>query len=438
MKVAFIATGAANMYCGSCMRDNTLVSAMKALGHQVSMLPMYTPLRVDEDSASEDYVFYSGIKTYILQQFPNRSLWRDALLNVAGAQALTKLLTRFDIGSAVDPKANAELTISMLRGEHGNQAILLEEMVNALSRSVKPQVVHVTNTLISGPVREIKRALNVPIVCGLHGEDIFLDGLPAPYRAQAIELIRQNAADVDHFIATSQYYADVYGPLVGIPPEKITVVWPGIALRDYENIGNQPQSTAGPLTIGYFARMAPEKGLHLLAEAFISLVKSGDFPGLRLKVAGYMSSAYAKYIDGVRERLKQAGVADQVDILGTASRQQKLDFFRSIDVFCVPGVYPDPKGLPMLEALASGVPVVQPGHGAYPELVHATQGGLLHKPENQNDLTEKLAHMLRDSVMRETCRKEGRATIHTHFSDKRMANDTVSVYESLVDRIATP
>lgn len=437
MKVAFLATGAANMYCGSCMRDNTLVSAMKALGHQVSMLPMYTPLRVDEDSASEDYVFYSGIKTYILQQFPNRTPWRDALLNVAGAQALTKLLTRFDIGSAVDPKANAELTLSMLRGENGNQAILLEEMVNALSRTVRPQVVHVTNTLISGPVREIKRALNVPIVCGLHGEDIFLDGLPAPYRTQAIELIRQNAAEIDHFIATSQYYADMYGPLVGIPPEKISIVWPGIALGDYHNIGDQPKSIAGPLTIGYLARMAPEKGLHLLAEAFISLVRSGDFPGLRLKVAGYMSSAYAKYIDGVRERLKQAGVADQVDIIGTASRQQKLDFFRSIDVFSVPAVYPDPKGLPMLEALASGVPVVQPDHGAYPELIRATQGGLLHQPENHQDLAEKLAHLLRNAVMREEFRKQGRAAIHENFSAQRMAGDTIRVYENLTERIAT-
>ena len=436
MKVAFVATGAANMYCGSCMRDNTLVGAMKSLGHQVSMLPMYTPLRVDEDNASEDYVFYSGIKTYILQQFPNRTPWRDALLNIAGAQALTKLLTRFDIGAAVDPKANAELTLSMLRGETGNQAILLEEMVNALSRTVKPQVVHVTNTLISGPVREIKRALNVPIVCGLHGEDIFLDGLPAPYRAKAIELIRQNAADIDHFVAASQYYADLYGPLVGIPPEKITVILPGIALGDYQNIGDQPLPTAGPLTIGYFARMAPEKGLHLLAEAFISLVKSGDFPGLRLKVAGYMSSAYAKYIDGVRDRLKQAGVADQVDIIGTANRQQKLDFFRSISVFSVPGIYPDPKGLPMLEALASGVPVVQPEHGAYPELVEATQGGLLHKPENHHDLAEKLAHLLRNAVMRETFRTQGRAAIHANFSAKRMASDTVSIYESLLDRIA--
>lgn len=432
MKLAYLATGAANMYCGSCMRDNTLVGAMKALGHHVSMLPMYTPLRVDEESASEEYIFYSGIKTYILQQFPNRSTWRDALLNAAGAQVLTRLLTRFDIGSAVDPAANAELTLSMLRGKNGNQAILLDEMVNALNHSVKPEVVHVTNTLISGPVRAIKQALNVPIVCGLHGEDIFLDGLPALYRAQAIDLIRENAADIDHFIAASQYYADYYGAMIGIDPAKITVIWPGIALDDYQNIGLEPRHTNGPLTIGYFARISPEKGLHLLAKAFISLAKSGDFPGLRLKVAGYLSNVHAEYLEGIRTRLKQAGLAEQVEIIGTANRQQKLDFFRSIDVFSVPTIYPDPKGLPTLEALASGVPVVQPEHGAYPELIRATQGGLLHKPENHTDLTQKLATLLKDTTLRDHYGQQGRAAVHANFSDRRMACDTLSVYESLI------
>ncbi len=431
MKVAYLATGAANMFCGSCMRDNTLVNAMKALGHPIAMLPMYTPLRVDEDSASEEYVFYSGIKTYILQQFPNRTPWRDALLNVAGSQAITRLLTRFDIGSAVDPAANAELTLSMLRGENGNQAMLLEEMVNALKNKVKPQVVHVTNTLISGPVHAIKKALNVPIVCGLHGEDIFLDGLPGNYRTQAIDLIRKNAGQIDHFIATSQYYADYYGSMIGIDPAKITVIWPGIALRDYQQMGEQPRPT-GPLTIGYFARIAPEKGLHLLAEAFIDLKKSGKFSGLRLKVAGYLSSAYAKYLQGIQTRLKQAGVEGQVEIIGTANRQQKLDFFNSIDVFSVPGVYPDPKGLPMLEAMASGVPVVQPDHGAYPELIRATRGGLLHKPENHNDLAEKIATLLTDAALRDNIRRQGRYAIHANFSDRRMANDTIQVYERLI------
>lgn len=437
MKYAYIATGAANMYCGSCMRDNTLVAAMKSLGHDVSMIPLYTPLRVDEDSVSERHVFYGGIEAYFLQRFPRQSFWRDRLLKLTGSQAFLRLMPHFDVGSAVDPAQNAELTLSMLRGQEGNQHALLDEMVNWLKSSLKPDLVHVTNTLISGTVPAIKQALNVPVVCGLHGEDIFIDGLPKSHRTQALDAIRQNAAHIDHFIAISQYYADYFAPMIGIDPAKITLVRPGISLHDYRNANpaSSPKSPDGSLTIGYLARISPEKGLHLLAEAFVRLCKSGEFPGLRLKAAGYLSRAHASYIDSIRRRLKKAGVSDQVEIIGTVGRQQKLDFLHSLDVFSVPTIYRDPKGLPVLEALASGVPVVQPDHGAFPELVAATGGGLLHKPGDPVDLAEKLATLLHDAELRQEFSRQGRTAVHSDFSAERMAAETVQVYQQ-VARVA--
>ncbi len=432
MKYAYIATGAANMYCGSCMRDNTLVAAMKSLGHDACMIPMYTPLRVDEDSVSENYIFYGGIKAYLLQRYPRPSFWRDKLLQLAGSQALLRLMPHFDVGSAVDPAQNAELTLSMLRGATGNQKALLDEMVHWLKTSLKPDLVHVTNTLISGPVPAIKRALNVPVVCGLHGEDIFIDGLPKSYRKQAIDLIRQNAAHIDHFIAISQYYADYFGNLIGIDPAKITLVRPGIALQDYQALnGKLPGS---PLTIGYLARISPEKGLHLLVEAFIRLYKSGQFPGLRLRAAGYLSRAHAPYVEDIRRRVKQAGAEEHVEIIGTVDRQQKLDFLQSLDVFSVPTIYRDPKGLPVLEALASGVSVVEPNHGAFPELLAATGGGLLHKPEDPVDLSEKLATLLHNTELRQEFKQRGRTAVHTTFSAERMATETVQVYQQVSRR----
>ena len=433
MRYAYLATGAANMYCGSCMRDNTLVAAMKSLGHDACMIPMYTPLRVDEDSVSENHVFYGGIEAYLLQRYPRPSFWRDKLMRLAGSQALIRLMPHFDVGSAVDPVQNAELTLSMLRGEAGNQKALLDEMVYWLKNDLQPDLVHVTNTLISGPVPAIKKALNVPVVCGLHGEDIFLDGLPKSYRKQAIDLIRKNAAHIDHFIAISQYYADYFGNLIGIDPAKITLVRPGIALEDYQALNGKLPGT--PLTLGYLARIAPEKGLHLLVEAFIRLYKSGQFPGLRLRAAGYLSKAHAAYVDDIRRRAKQAGVEEQVEIIGTVDRQQKLDFLQSLDVFSVPTIYRDPKGLPVLEALASGVSVVQPAHGAFPELLAATGGGLLHIPEDAVDLSEKLATLLNNTKMRQEYTQRGRTAVHATFSAERMAAETVQVYQQVSQRM---
>ena len=186
-----------------------------------------------------------------------------------------------------------------------------------------------------------------------------------------------------------------------------------------------------PLTIGYLARISPEKGLHLLAEAFIHLCQSGQFPQLRLKASGYLSRVHAGYVNGIQERLEKAGVADRVEILGTVDRQQKLDFLRSIDLFAVPTIYRDPKGLPVLEALANGVPVVQPNHGAFPELVKATGGGLLHTPEDSLDLADKLASLLSNASWRHELGERGRTAVYAQFSDQRMATETIQAYQSV-------
>ena len=432
MKIVYIATGAANMYCGSCMNDNTLASAMKAAGIDVTMLPLYTPMRLDEPNVSDDHVFYGGIEAYLLQRYPQPSFWRDALLRFAGNQLFLKMLTYFDIGSAVDPSQNADLTISMLQGKDGRQNQLLQEMIDWIEAEMQPDLVHITNSLISGVAGELKRRLKVPLVCGLHGEDIFLDGLPPSHRQKAIDQLRQNADHIDHFIAISQYYLDIFGRgQVELDPAKLSLVKPGISLSDYRQ--EKPNSTnSRPPTIGYLARISPEKGLHVLVEAFILLVQSDEFPDLRLRAAGYLSRAYANYVDGIRHRVDQAGLSERVEIVGTVDRQQKIDFLHSLDVFSVPTIYRDPKGIPVLEALASGVPVVQPNHGAFPERVGDTEGGLLHTPEDPRDLAEKLAELLRQPDRGHSVGQQGRQRVFAEFNAERMASETIHIYERLL------
>jgi glycosyltransferase involved in cell wall biosynthesis len=338
-------------------------------------------------------------------------------------------MPHFDIGSAVDPVANAELTISMLKGETGNQRELLEEFVTWVKSTYKPDVIHVTNALLIGVVRQFKRALQVPITCGLHGEDIFLEGLPEPYQSEALDLIRERAQDVDRFMAISSYYAEMFSNWVGLDRSKIDVVWPGIALKDYADL--RPSTDAHPPTIGFLARFVPEKGLHLLVDAFVHLHRSGEFPGLRLIAGGYVSRAYKTYIDSIRNTIKHNRVEEQVELRGTLERADKLNFFKQIDVFSVPAPYREPKGISILEALAAGVPVVQPGHGAYPEWIHATRGGLLHRPNDCIDLAEKLAVLLRDAALRKKMGQQGRQGIFETFSSERMAASTLAVMQSL-------
>ncbi|MBN2115093.1 MAG: glycosyltransferase family 4 protein [Anaerolineales bacterium] len=430
MKIIYIASGAANMYCGSCMHDNALAAALKAAGEDVSLFPLYTPMRLDEENVGERRIFYGGIKAYLLQKYPRPFFGRDLLLRVAGSQAILRLMPRFDIGSAVDPKANAEMTLSILKGEAGNQRELLQELVGWIKSTYKPDLIHITNTLLIGVAPEFKRSLQVPITCGLHGEDIFLEGMPQPYQQEALELIRDRARDVDRFLAISTYYADMFSKWVGLDRSKIDVVWPGIALDDYRNL-SADASTSRPLTIGFLARFVPEKGLHLLVDAFISLVRSGEFPDLRLLAGGYLSRAYEAYLNGIRKTIKNNGLEDRIKLLGTLERLEKLDFFRQIDVFSVPATYREPKGISILEALASGVPVVQPEHGAYPEWVKATQGGLLHRPHDSLDLAQKLAFLLRNADLRKQMSGHAQQAAWEKFSSARMAAATLEVFRRL-------
>jgi glycosyltransferase involved in cell wall biosynthesis len=430
VKIIYIASGAANMYCGSCMHDNALAAAMKAAGQDVSLFPLYTPMRLDEESVGERQIFYGGIQAYLMQKYPRPFFGRDLLLRVAGSQSILRLMPHFDIGSAVDPVANAQLTVSMLRGEHGNQRELLQELVQWIKSNYQPDVIHVTNALLIGVVREFRRSLQVPITCGLHGEDIFLEGMPQPYQDEALSIIRERAQDVDRFLAISAYYREMFSKWVGLDRSKIDVVWPGIALNDYREITGKSR-TPLPLTIGFLARFVPEKGLHLLVDAFIRLYRSGEFPDLHLMAGGYVSRAYKTYMDGIRKKIKDNHLEDRIQLLGTLERAEKLDFFKRIDVFSVPAPYREPKGISILEALASGVPVVQPDHGAYPEWVHATQGGLLHRPNDSVDLAEKLATLLRDLDLRKQLGAQGRQNIFEKFSSERMAAATLDVFQQL-------
>jgi len=430
MKIIYIASGAANMYCGSCMHDNALAAALKAAGEDVSLFPLYTPMRLDEENVGERQIFYGGVKAYLMQKYPRPFLGRELLLRVAGSQAILRLMPHFDIGSAVDPVANSQLTISMLKGEDGNQRELLEELVGWIKSTYQPDVIHITNTLLIGVAREFKRSLQIPITCGLHGEDIFLEGMPQPYQDEALSLIRERARYVDRFLAISAYYAEMFSDWVGLERSRVDVVWPGIALDDYRNISAEPQ-TSRPLTIGFLARFVPEKGLHLLVDAFIRPYRSGEFPDLQLVAGGYLSRAYQTYVDGIRKTIKHNGLDDRIKLLGTLERAEKLNFFRSIDLFSVPATYREPKGISILEALAAGVPVVEPDHGAYPEWVDTTQGGILHRPHDSADLAEKLAFLLRNADLRRRMGQRARQAAWEKFSSERMAAATLEVFQQL-------
>jgi glycosyltransferase involved in cell wall biosynthesis len=427
MRIAAITAGAAGMFCGSCLHDNTLAAALVKLGHDALLIPTFTPIRTDEDDVSSARVFLGGINVYLDQFAAFRAIPRFAR-NWLDHPAVLRWIERF--GGAADYGKLGDLTLSMLRGEHGHQRREFDRLVDWLARDVKPEIVTLTNVLLSGLIPEIRRRLGVPVVAYLQGDDVFLDALPPTHREQAIWLIRENCATAAGFIATSRYYADYMAGYLGVDRERIEVVHPGLNLRGHG--GPRQFKTDPPSTIGYFARVAPEKGLHVLVEAFLHLRRRAEGQPCRLRVSGWLGGPHRAYFADLRHRLDKAGLLSDFEYVESPDLVSKVRFLQGCDVLSVPTTFREPKGLYILEALANGTPVVQPAHGSFPELIEATGGGLLVPPNDAEALAEGLHRLLTDAALRRRLGETGRSAVHSRFSADLMARDTVEVYKRFV------
>ena len=422
MRIAYITSGAAGMFCGSCMRDNTLVAALRDLGHDALLVSTYTPIRTDEADVSLGRVFYGGINVYLEQKsrlFRHTPRFVDWLLN---RPALIRFATRRTVHA--DYAELADLTVSMLRGEDGLQRKELVKLVGWLKADVRPDVVVLSNILLSGLAPSLKRELGVPLLATLQGDDVFLDALPAEPRRRCFEQIRKNDRAVDGYFATSRFYADHMGVYLGIDREKIDVVYPGINLAGHGTglaRGNRPP------TIGYFARLSPEKGFHNLVDAFVVLRQMSGAPKAKLRASGWLGDHHRPYLDAQLDKLRRAGLLDDFERVESPTHADKVRFYQSIDVLSVPTAFHEPKGLYLLEAWANGVPVVQPRHGSFPELVEATGGGLLVEPGDSVALATALRRLLEDDALRRELGARGQTAVRERFTARAMAEETAKV-----------
>ena len=422
--------GAGKMYCGACFRDNALVASLRKMGHEVTMLPLYLPLTLDEtDETQGAPIFYSGINVYLEQMSPVFRFSPNWFRKLFASRKILDLAA--GNAASTQPAGVGELTISMLKGENGNQARELEELIDWLKRE-RPDIVSLSNALLVGMARKIKEELNVPVICSLQGEDIFLNALPDGVRERAWQTTAERAADVDLFIAPSQYFANFMRERLRLPAEKLRVIYNGINLDGYA----EQQSKAQPTTLGFFARMCREKGLHTLIDVYIELQRRRTIPNLRLKIGGSCGPTDQKVVDEQKRKLRDAGLENTVEFHPNLSRQQKLEFLNSLTLFCVPAMYGEAFGLYILESLAAGVPVIQPRHAAFPELIEATGGGALYdstKPQALADAIESLA--LSPQKARELG-QAGKRVVFDRFNVNNMAKEFADVCTSfaLVNR----
>ena len=428
------------MYCGSCLRDNALAAELLARGHDVVLTPVYTPTRTDERNVSSGHVLFGGISVFLEQHAPIFRHTPRLLDRLWDADWVIRMASKRQI--KVDPKSLGELTVSMLRGEEGFQRKEIGKMLDWLATERPFDIVNLPYTLLIGLAAPMRRALRVPICCTLQGEDLFLDGLGEPYRQQSLDLIRAASVHVDAFLPVSRYYCDYMPGYLGIPRSKMRAVPLGINMDGYTP-RQRPSAAVGAdgpdngvFTVGYFARVAPEKGLHVLADAYRRLRARPGLGPSRLLAAGYLAPEHQAYLDDVRTKMKDWGLAGQFEYRGELDRPGKIRFLQSLDVMSVPATYAEPKGIFLLEAMANGVPVVQPRRGAFPEIIERTGGGLIVEADDGEALADGLLTIWTDPERAAALGEAGAAGVREHYTVGRMAEEAESVYRSVMSRVS--
>ncbi len=439
MKIVLLTPGTGSYHCGVCMRDNALAKELIRQGHEAIMLPMYLPLTLDEEAANSAMpIFFGGVSTYLREKVPwlrRMPRWLDRLLS---HRAVLKLLAGKAAAQTGGPDV-AKLTLSMLRGEEGNHAAEIDELIKWLREYAKPDALWLSTALQAGLARRLRSELGVPVLGFLQGEDSFIDGLGEPWSKQVWALLADRMRDTDVWIAPSRYFADLMSHRLGWSNGeeafRVRIVPNGIALDGYS--AEPPARPAVP-TIGYLARFIPGKGLGVLVEAFIELKKRGRFPDARLRCAGSMTNGDARYVATLKQRLAEQGLTQDVEWLPNVSREEKIAFLEGLSVFTVPASYSEAFGLYVIEALGARVPVVLPKASAFPEIIEATGGGVLYEPTrgetaNGQLLATALESLLADRDNAATLGLRGRYAVEREFSLTRMAVRLAETTREMID-----
>jgi glycosyltransferase involved in cell wall biosynthesis len=431
MRILSVTAGAASMYCGSCLRDNALAAELIARGHDVTLIPLYTPLRSDEANVTRPDILFGGISIYLQHRsafFRRLPRFVDRLLD---SPWLIK--TFADRSMSTDPKLLGGLTVSMLDGRDGVLRKEFDKLIEWVRDEPRPDVVTITNSMLIGLARPLAEALKAPVCCTLQGEALFLDGLIEPFKTQALERIWTQIAHVDRFVAISDFEARYMHQYLRIPGDRISVVPLGVRVQDFEDAEGAEARNAEPFTIGFLGRIAPEKGLHVLAEAYVRLRRKTASTKMRLEAAGYMAAAHKPYLAAAQRTFAQAGLQHEFTYRGEVDRRGKVEFLHSLDVMSMPATYDEPKGFTLLEAMASGVPIVEPRRGALEEIVERTGGGLLVPADDPDALADGLCRLWSDRPLREQLGRRGQQGVREHYTIER----STQIYEDVMQALGT-
>jgi glycosyltransferase involved in cell wall biosynthesis len=428
MKIVYLITGSGgSFYCGNCYRDMIYLRAIrKVKGISASAIPLYLPPdETNIESGLDKNVFFGAISMYLREKVPFLRKMPSFLDKLFDSAPMLRMAARR--AGTTRTEGLEEMTLNMIKGEDAFPEQELQRLVNYLTSDGLPDIIHLSNALIIGLARQIKKKLDVKIVCSLLNEDDWINEMAEPYQTKAWKLISREATNVDAFLTPSVYYKDFFLSKTGISGHNFHVIPLGFdpgELTKIEKKDNYP-------SVGYYCRINSQNGFDKLVDAFIQLKSSNNLPGLTLHVSGGYTGDDKPFISEQIRKIKASGFKSFISIYPEFQGNSKLEFFSNIDVMSVPVRKHDGYGLYILEANAAGVPVVQPATGAFPEIIRRTNGGITYSPDNVAELSAGLLELLKDNDKRSSLGKEGKENVIKELSLEKMSEGLSLVYNSL-------
>lgn len=427
MKIINIVPGfGGTFYCGNCLRDSGFTKALKDLGHEAHTLPIYLPLFAEDcDNEKDIPVFYGAVNIYLKQNFPllrKMPAWLERFFN---SSAILKFAARK--AGSTRAEGLEEMTFSMLRGHEGYQQDELQELITYLKEHEKPDVVHLSNALLLGLAHKIKTELGIPVVCSLQDEDVWVDAMNEQWQEKTWKTMSEKARDVDAFIAVSHFFAGIMAGKMNIPEQKLHVVHVGVDPEKYTMF----KPALNPPVIGYLSRLCEENGFEILVDAFIELKKNTPFKEAKLRVSGGKTGDDLRFLKKQMKKLRKNRILQDVEFVEDYRKEALINFFDGLTVLSVPVLKGEAFGLYQLESMASGIPMVQPALGAFPEIIGATGGGVIFEPNTAKALAEKWADVFSNPEKLNQMSLDGRKAIEEKFNMMELTKKIVKVYEVL-------
>ena len=420
MKILFIVPGSGDsFYCGNCFRDNLQANALRKAGHDVIIMPLYLPFKYPSFKADTP-LFFPATTFYASEKFFKKGGMPRWLSRFLESKSILGIASSFS--GTTSAEGLEGITLSMI---HGTDPVFVEQvnpMVDWIEHHEKPDIIHLSTTLLIGVAKAVKQRINIPIVCSVQDEEIWIDSLTDNYLKEAWQGITNNITYIDKFVTTSEFYKkNVTGKIPQI--SDIDVIYPGVDISKYAS----DMKPACP-TIGFFYRMSYENGLDILTDAFVKLKKRNTVKDLRLKIAGGYTATDKRFLKNVRKKLKP--YINDVELFKDYDPEKHADFYKDISLISVPLTFDESVGLYLCEAFAAGRPAVEPATGSFPEITG--EAGFVYSPNNSDSLADALEKLLANENLFEQCSAKALEMAQKRYNDKLMAEKLVICYQHLI------